>query len=147
MTNGILSRKLILLSSFHQDQAFQKLDSNVQKIIVKLAQSPRSFDELKSLIQAGSASVKGQIIDEFQQHRKQLAHEQDCQRFLETLSYPELYRRQETVSEAYQKTFQWVYEPIAVDGSAPRWDSIVQWFERGNGIYWISGKAGSENPL
>ena len=47
------------------------------------------------------------------------------------------------MSEAYQKTFQWVFEPKAIDGSTPRWDGIVQWFERGNGIYWISGKAGS----
>ena len=135
------------MSSIHQDQAFQKLDSNVQTIIVKLAQSPRSFDELRSLIQAGNASVKGQIIYEIQQYQKQSAHEQDWQRFLETLSYPEIYRRQETVSEAYEKTFQWVYEPNAVDGSAPRWDSIVQWFERGHGIYWISGKAGSGKSI
>ena len=36
-----------------------------------------------------------------------------------------------------------MYESDAIGGSAHRWDSIVQWFERGNGIYWISGKAGS----
>ena len=122
---------------------FHDLGSTVQTIVTELAKNPRSFDELKSLIQTENALAKGRITNELQRYQKQLAHEQYCQRFLETLSYPEIHRRQETVSEAYQKTFQWVYEPNAVGGSAPRWDSIVQWFERGNGIYWISGKAGS----
>ena len=122
---------------------FHELGSTVQTIITELAQNLRSFDELKSLIEAENALVKGQITNELQQYQKQLAHERYCQRFLETLGYPEIHRRQETVSEAYQKTFQWVYEPNAVGGSATRWDSIVQWFERGSGIYWISGKAGS----
>ena len=119
------------------------MDSTVQTIITELAQNSRSFDELKFLIQAENALIKGQVTNKLEQHQEQLAREQYCQRFLETLSYPEIHRRQETVSEAYQKTFQWVYEPDAVGGSAHRWDSIVSWFERGNGIYWISGKAGS----
>ena len=119
------------------------LDSTVQTLITELAQNPRSFDEVKTLIQAETASVKGQITFELQQHQERLAHEQHRQRFLETLCFPEIHRRQDTVSEAYQKTFQWVYEPDAIGGSAHRWDSIVQWFERGDGIYWISGKAGS----
>ena len=121
---------------------FYDLDSTIQKIITELPQNQWSFDELKSFIQAENALVKGQITNGLQQHQKQLAHEQYCQRFLETLAYPEIHRRQEIVREAYRKTFQWVYEPDAVGGLAHRCD-IVQWFERGNGIYWISGKAGS----
>ena len=122
---------------------FHDLDSTVQRIITELTQNPRSFDELKVLIQAENALVKGQITNGLQEHQKQLAHEQYCQRFLETLAYPEIHRRQEIVREAYHKTFTWVYEPNAVGGSAHRCDSISQWLERGNCIYWISGKAGS----
>ena len=115
----------------------------VQIIITELAQSPRSYDELKSLIQAENASVKSQITSELQQHRRHLVHDQYCQRFLESLYYPEILSRQETVVEAHRKTFQWIYEPDGFDKSAHPWDSVVQWFEHGGGIYWISGKAGS----
>ena len=111
--------------------------------MLKLARSPQIFDELKILTRLESRSIKEHITYELQQQRNDLAHKHQCQEFLKSLWFPEIHRRQETVSEAYQKTFQWVYKPDAVGRSAHHWDSIVQWFERGDGIYWISGKAGS----
>ena len=111
--------------------------------MLKLARSPQSFDELKTLTRLESRSIKEHITYELQQQRNDLAHKHHCQEFLKSLWFPEIHRRQETVSEAYQRTFQWVYKPDAVGRSAHHWDSIVQWFERGDGIYWISGKAGS----
>lgn len=106
---------------------------------MKLAQSPQSFDELRTLIQVENRSIKEHIDNEFRQHRQSLAHQDHCQRFLESLWYPEIYSRQERVAEAHQKTFQWIYEPYAPH----RWSSIVHWLEKGEGIYWVSGKAGS----
>ena len=44
---------------------------------------------------------------------------------------------------AHQKTFQWIFEPDGPDMSTRRWDNFVQWLEQGDGLYWISGKAGS----
>lgn len=112
-------------------------------MISELSRSPRSFNELKSLIQAENLSVKSQITSELQQHQRHLAHDQYRLRFLENLYFPEIHRRQETVGEAHQKTFEWIYEPVGFDKLAHRWDSIVQWFEQGSGVYWIGGKAGS----
>ena len=143
VTDSFSPRKRSQTSALQQTKEFQALDLKVQIIIKELAQSPRSFDELKSLIHVGAREIKEHITNELQQCQRDLADEQYCQRFLDSLWYPEIHRRQETVGEAHQKTFQWIYEPNGFDKSAPRWDSIVQWFEQGKGIYWISGKAGS----
>ena len=91
----------------------------------------------------GDESIKGHIAHERQQQRIEQARERYCQRFLESLYYPEIDRRQDTVIEAHQKTFQWVYDPDSFDRSFRRWDSIAKWLESGDGIYWINGKAGS----
>ena len=43
--------------------------------------------------------------------------------------------RHEKIAEAHQKTYEWAYDnPDA---------NLVDWLERGNGLFWINGKAGS----
>lgn len=129
--------------SLQQSEGFQNLDLKVQTVITKLAQSPQTFDELKALVQDENKSIKTHITSEIQRLRRDLAHEDYCQRFLESLWYPEIRRRQETVGKAHQRTFQWIYEPDNSNAPARRWDNFVQWLEKGGGIYWMNGKAGS----
>ena len=143
VTDSFSRRKRSQTSALQQTKEFQALDLKVQIIITELAQSPRSFDELKTLIHVETREIKEHITNELQQHRRDMADEQYCRRFLNSLWYPEIHKRQETVREAHQRTFQWIYEPDGFDKSDRRWDSIVQWFKHGKGIYWISGKAGS----
>lgn len=131
------------MSALQQNDRFQDLDSKVQTIIKELAQSPQSFDGLKSLIQIQSRSIKEHVTNELQQQRRDLSHESYRQGLLKSLWFPEMYKRQETVSEAHQKTFQWIFEPNNFNKLARRWHSFVQWLEKGDGIYWINSKAGS----
>ena len=119
------------------------MDQNLQIIITKLAQSPQSFEDLSALMRSGVESIKSHTTHEFQQDRGAQARERYRQRFLESLYYPEIDRRQDTIIEAHQKTFQWVYDPGSFDTSTPRWDSMAEWLQKGDGIYWINGKAGS----
>ena len=91
----------------------------------------------------GNASIESHITHEFKQHRKEKARKRYCQLFLESLHYPEINRRQDTVTEAHQKTFQWVYDTDGFEKSAREWQSIAEWLENGDGVYWINGKAGS----
>ena len=119
------------------------MDGNLQTIITKLAQSPQSFNELRSLLQVESSSIKEHITNELRQNQRDLDYQNYCQNFLNSLWYPEIQRRQETVSKAHEKTFEWIYELDGFDPSNRRWDSVVQWLEQGEGIYWVSGKAGS----
>ena len=136
-------RKNCHLSALQQNKRFLDLDFKVQTIIIELAQSPQNFDALKTLIQVQSQSIKRHITNELLQQRGDLAQEHYRQGLLKSLWFREMYKRQETVGEARQKTFQWVFEPNCFDKSARRWHSFVQWLEKGDGIYWINGKAGS----
>jgi DNA-binding ferritin-like protein (Dps family) len=65
--------------------------------------------------------------------------EQCCSKFLGSLHYPEIQERQEKVSNVHEKTFMWIFDRNGVR----HWDSFVDWLEKGEGIYWINGKAGS----
>lgn len=128
------------LLSIQQSEAFQSLDLKVRMIITDLAQGPKTFEELKALMQNEARSVKVHVTNELQHHQRDLAHKEYCQRFLESLWFPEIYRRQENIHEAHEKTFQWIYEP---DKTTQWWDNFVYWLQNGQHTYWIHGKAGS----
>ena len=136
-------RKRFDLLSIQQNEGFKDLDLEVRTIITNLAQGPKTFEELTALIRNESQSVKEHVTNEFQQHQKDLAHREYCQRFLDSLWFPEIHRRQEVIREAHEKTFQWIYEPHESDTTDRRWDSFVHWLENGQQTYWINGKAGS----
>lgn len=142
-TDEIRSRNQHHLTSLHQEKRFQDLDFKVQMIILKVARSPQSFDELRHLIRLESWSIKEHITHELRQQRNDMAHRNYCQEFLKSLWFAEMHRRQETVGEAHRKTFQWIFEPENFNRSGRRWDNFVQWLGEGDSIYWISGKAGS----
>ena len=131
------------MAALQQSEGFENLDRKVQNIIKKLAQCPQSFEEMKNLIRLEDESIKRHVTHEFEQHRKEKARKRYCQLFMESLHYPEINRRQDTVTEAHQKTFQWVYDTDGFDNSARGWQSITEWLENGDGVYWINGKAGS----
>ncbi|PVH72462.1 hypothetical protein DL98DRAFT_365557, partial [Cadophora sp. DSE1049] len=50
-------------------------------------------------------------------------------------------QRQEEVTEAYRKTFEWIFQDLS--RTFRPWSSFINWLEYEDGIYWISGKAGS----
>lgn len=77
-------------------------------------------------------------------------HETTIQDFLmEAIRFSSMTDREESVTVAHSKTFEWIFSS---DKSSPgflRWpskDSLSGWLQNGEhqqGIYWISGKAGS----
>jgi hypothetical protein len=60
---------------------------------------------------------------------------------LDALDFSTMNDRQYEVSEAHQKTFSWLFDH-SLDDAAP-WKSFMNWLHSGDGIYWVSGKAGS----
>ncbi|KAK3368656.1 hypothetical protein B0H63DRAFT_455414 [Podospora didyma] len=77
---------------------------------------------------------------------------------LESLRFPEMNHRQESISQAEHQTFNWVFEgddPVSLNkGDDPAsqteepkkkkpWDSFSNWLSTGSGIYWIQGKPAS----
>ena len=81
----------------------------------------------------------------FQRLRKDIeqAKEQDrlVSRVLKSLHYNRMKQRQETIDEAYTRTFNWIFDEDP-DSTRP-WSNFVRWLERYEGVYWVNGKAGS----
>jgi hypothetical protein len=64
--------------------------------------------------------------------------------FLEQLSFVSMTERQEEVSLAHRKTFEWIFQEPTKDSAQPRHD-FATWLESEDpdNIYWINGKPGS----
>ena len=60
---------------------------------------------------------------------------------IESLRFEMIFERPKRIVEAYPTTFEWLFaerSPVGLPGV-----SMLQWLEARNGIYWVSGKAGS----
>ena len=60
---------------------------------------------------------------------------------IESLHFEMIYERPKRIIEAYPTTFEWLFAercPVGFPGV-----SMLEWLEARNGIYWVSGKAGS----
>ena len=70
-------------------------------------------------------------------------HVATAQKILRSLHFKTIKTRQVNVKEAHPKTFEWIFKDPD-DPLKPR-TNFRQWMssESKNGIYWISGKAGS----
>jgi hypothetical protein len=60
---------------------------------------------------------------------------------IQGLSYPSMTHRYEGITEAHPKTFEWALQ-ISTDEQHP-WSNLPEWLKAGDGVYWVSGKAGS----
>lgn len=61
---------------------------------------------------------------------------------LEWLHYPRMTSRKESVKDTHADTFQWILKSEDLGDSKPN-PGFRTWLERGSGIYWLAGKAGS----
>ncbi|CZR66945.1 uncharacterized protein PAC_16845 [Phialocephala subalpina] len=75
-------------------------------------------------------------------HAEELKIRTSIQRkILEALAYPTMTTRYEDVLEAHPHTFDWIFcDPVA---EQLPWSDFRKWLCKGQGVYWISGKAGS----
>jgi len=60
---------------------------------------------------------------------------------LDSLHYPEINKRYDTIAEAHKKTFDWIFDNSSTQRG--EWSNFVDWLENGQGVYWINGKPGS----
>ncbi|KAK4222132.1 hypothetical protein QBC38DRAFT_100666 [Podospora fimiseda] len=61
-------------------------------------------------------------------------------RVLDCLHFRQIRDRVESIPKAHAETFQWIFDHPKEN---LRWDSFPDWLQRGEGCYWINGKAGS----
>jgi hypothetical protein len=82
-----------------------------------------------------SINMLGATLEEEQSLRDDVKNS-----ILQSLAFEGMSSRFEDVSDAYEETFEWVFE----DNSERFFcANFSRWLESGSGIYWVNGKAGS----
>ena len=62
---------------------------------------------------------------------------------LESLHFQRMEAREEKIIDAHAQTFEWILDPHICSSRLPSKDNFIEWLANGNGIFWITGKAGS----
>jgi hypothetical protein len=60
---------------------------------------------------------------------------------LANLDFPTIRDRHEDLDIAHNQTFEWVFKDASIKDRG--WSNFVEWLRHDNGLYWVSGKAGS----
>ena len=96
-------------------------------------------------IDSATAAVSASLSAGAKQEREKLLE----RRTLESLKFVDMRDRYERISEAHQKTFEWVFgEPgqsSSLPGTAPGqpFDNFSTWLMSNKPLYWITGKPGA----
>ncbi|KAI9650845.1 hypothetical protein NHQ30_000880 [Ciborinia camelliae] len=96
-------------------------------------------NQYQSSIAIGEQITQKQVLHNFEWQEKAIRL-QVAQYLVQSLKFPALKEREETIADVYRGTFEWLFEDT--HGSIP-WSSFVHWLQHGSGIYWINGKAAS----
>ena len=135
------NRQRLELASSQYSKDFQNLDQKVQDLINIVSQEPKSFEELSDLILDENKKTKEDISNAFREHERRQAEREQHTHLLDSLWFAEILVREETIADAHRKTFRWIFDESG--RAVLPWNNFVTWLENGEGIYWISGKAGS----
>ncbi|KAF3806058.1 hypothetical protein GCG54_00004384 [Colletotrichum gloeosporioides] len=63
---------------------------------------------------------------------------------LDSLYYSQLEDREWAIHEAHGKTFEWIFEADSADDDVKKNSvNFIEWLKHGDGVFWVTGKAGS----
>ena len=134
------------------NSAFQSLNDQLQAIAQDIANGVTSVERLvKHLNEQTKSHVTHEhlvtrsridVLNERLENRMDAQFKQaEFDKFLQSLHFPEIDLRQETITSAHGKTFEWIF-----DGRQDlhvSWDSFTDWLQNDEQLYWILGKPGS----
>ncbi|XTI93234.1 hypothetical protein V2W45_1430275 [Cenococcum geophilum] len=117
-------------------EASDRLEKEVSdRLSRSLSEFVQTSDELAKTLNRISRS-----LSHFVQTSDELAKEQ---KILRSLQFASMNIRLSAIAEAHKKTFSWVFDAHA-DADDPRSQiKFRDWLKHGDGVYWVSGKAGS----
>jgi hypothetical protein len=99
-------------------------------------QPAQNLHDLKIALEESADFDEPSIADAAQEAIDQKSQE----RILDILWFRTMTAREDEIKPAYAKTLDWALEPPEGNG---QWDDLSEWLTSGEGIYWVSGKAGS----
>jgi len=89
---------------------------------------------------ANEITARFEMLSVSEKDERKLKHDIDAA-IIQSLAYSSMTERYENITEAFPRTFDWIFEPST--GMQPKWSNFSEWLKTGSGIYWIAGKAGS----
>ena len=131
----------MLYLSSEQEAGFHRLDRSLQELAVLFRQGISSVEDLvKDLAFCMGDRLLEQLREERQQEMQDRKEQELRDRFLERLRFEDMYVRMDSVKDAHEETFQWIFDQSKQDA---KWSNFGEWLEKGSGTFWINGKAGS----
>ena len=105
----------------------------------------RSQIRFRRPVNEGDLNELSQRMNDLSSAMKRLSQEgrtvNSEQMLLKALAFQSMRLRRDNIQRAHAETFGWIFTRDS-EQNAPR-HHYVEWLESGNGVYWISGKAGS----
>jgi hypothetical protein len=139
-----------------QDERFTSLEKTLQQTIETLLQHlVEIHQKLEAVTALNDASQipglsKGYVLASSQGRGNKAQDEQRLNlALLHALHFPTMTHRQEEIAEAHRRTFSWIFHDqqgaSRINPSRGRrpWSNFVKWLREDMGVYWINGKAGS----
>ncbi|KAF5538132.1 nacht nucleoside triphosphatase [Fusarium napiforme] len=143
-------------SHWHDDheRALKKMQLDAHVLHLNQSKKLEQISDALSQLDARIASVKPNPQDnpftsielaKLEEQFRHVALSEDVvakeQAVLRTLLYECLPVRHNSIPEAHEQTFRWIFQQSRED--ATHESKLVTWLRKGNGIFWISGKPGS----
>lgn len=128
-----------------QDNNFKSLDKALQAMMQDLLDNHQSsltnieqnFDHLGLSQEKEHSHTRNVLVDQ-----QALRHRRQAElSILESLKFSSMNLRHETIAEAHQQTFEWIFCDPKIEHKP--WSNFSEWLKTKNGIYWIHGKPGS----
>ncbi|RYP61146.1 hypothetical protein DL771_010220 [Monosporascus sp. 5C6A] len=152
-------------SAARSEQAYSALNTGLQLFIARWAEGNRDMSKLisseaeatrKHIILA-TEDIKGHVTSTVEADMSEREIKERRERLLQTLWFPEMNARENSVEIAPEETVRWIFDDSfdsdgSLDGAyteefweAPRRPDCEfhDWLESDDPIYWICGKAGS----
>ncbi|KAF7940040.1 uncharacterized protein EAE98_000167 [Botrytis deweyae] len=127
-----------------QENNFKTLDKALQAIMQEVLDNHQSsltkfeqnFNHLRLSQEKEHSHTRSVLVDQqASRHRRQAELS-----ILESLKFSSMNLRHETITEAHQQTFEWIFCDPEIEHKP--WSNFSEWLKNENGIYWIHGKPG-----
>lgn len=147
-----MERKILDAVQRHNNDMQQQI-KDLSRDMLKLAkeQSKRTYDDQDKKMEA-----RQQMVDRWRAQNEATlnrilgkVHQMDNdqkrlffqRKVLDSLYFEKIDYREHMIDERHKTTLRWVFTPSAENRS--KWSDVATWLRGSDGLYWVSGKAGS----
>ncbi|KIW85442.1 hypothetical protein Z517_00832 [Fonsecaea pedrosoi CBS 271.37] len=133
-------------------EILKKLDDRQEKIARRIAEGTTTVEQLVSSM---GGQTRAHVTEEHIVTRTRIHavdekldklvgiqhHKAGFDKFMESLHFPEINLRQDTIKDVHEKTFEWIFERR--DDTQQRWHDFPKWLQNDQPLHWVLGKPGS----